>query len=341
MAPRIDARYQSLYMSFRRQGATATKAMAAMQWGFPSSHPLLKFASITSAWASPASPASPLAHGPCLQFPNLRLQALTGSWALPQSWPSFMSHLSPFWHPNWSQTLDTWHIINSREREGSQSQVWGCWGLSISLTASAIRGENHMEEGESSETFWEAKVAKGGRKCITFFMAWELLSPCQGSFCGITYFLDSGIRQSHAGGGEGCPCSHFFLSTELWNTVWVSEVGFLFFFPRKIFALFFLNLPQIFTADSNTKQTNQQPKINVLSAGLVVSSMTQQQKQTGRGREISPWYPPKRALLGRRKTHSSRKTSLFLGEQGSPILSPLLAQHLQCIPKHHPRRHYS
>lgn len=96
-------------------------------------------------------------------------------------------------------------------------------------------------------------------------------------------------------------------------------VGF-FFFPRKIFALFFLNLPQIFMADSNTKQTNQQPKINVLSAGLVVSSMTRQQQQTGRGREISQWYPPKHAPLGRINTHSLGKTSLFLGEQGSPIL---------------------
>lgn len=52
-----------------------------------------------------------------------------------------------------------------------------------------------------------------------------------------------------------------------------------------MFALFFLNLPHILMADFNTKQTNQQPQINVLSAGLVVSSMTQQQKQTaGAGR---------------------------------------------------------
>lgn len=35
------------------------------------------------------------------------------------------------------------------------------------------------------------------------FMVWELLTPCQGSFCGITSFLDPGIKESHAGGGEG------------------------------------------------------------------------------------------------------------------------------------------
>lgn len=88
------------------------------------------------------------------------------------------------------------------------------------------------------------------------------------------------MGESHAGGGGVCLrvlTSSFPLSYET-QCGFLRLVGF-FFFPRKIFALFFLNLPQIFMADSNTKQTNQQPKINVLSAGLVVSSMTQQQKQ--------------------------------------------------------------
>lgn len=52
--------------------------MATTQRGFPSSHPQHEFTSIPSAWASPASTASPLARGPCLQCPNLLLvQALT------------------------------------------------------------------------------------------------------------------------------------------------------------------------------------------------------------------------------------------------------------------------
>lgn len=161
--------------------------------------------------------------------------------------------------------------------------------------------------------------------------------------------------------------------------------GWFSFFPRKIFPLFFLNLPQIFTSESNTKQTNQWDelswlqhgadgtnnskgvglipfwaiywrvwlddpygstpnqnipwscthKINVPSAGLVVSSMTQQQNQTG------GLYPPKCALLGSLNAHSSRKASLFLGKQFPSSFSPLLMYILQCIPKGHPRRHHS
>lgn len=66
-------------------------------------------------------------------------------------------------------------------------------------------------------------------------------------------------------------------------------------------------------ADSHTKQTNQPPQINVLSAGLVVSSMTQQQKQTSRAGEISQRW----AALGRRNTITWGQTSLFLRQQGS------------------------
>lgn len=86
-------------------------------------------------------------------------------------------------------------------------------------------------------------------------------------------------------------------------------------------------------ADSNTKQTNQHPGINVLAAGLVVSSTTQQQKQTGRAGEISPWYPPKQASLGRRNTNSWGKTSLSLGSRVPLPISLLLAQILRAIPK--------
>lgn len=63
------------------------------------------------------------------------------------------------------------------------------WGLGFSPPSSG--GENHISKGESSDTFWEAKAAKRGEDLRLFFMAWEVLLPCQGSFCGITYFLDT------------------------------------------------------------------------------------------------------------------------------------------------------
>lgn len=99
----------------------------------------------------------------CLCLPMVRVCASPScsswllwadSWALPQTCLSWAT--LPIWHPNWSQPLVTWHIINPRAPTRNQSQLWGCWGLGLSPPS--FGGENH--EGESIDTFWEAKAAK-------------------------------------------------------------------------------------------------------------------------------------------------------------------------------------
>lgn len=230
----------------------------------------------------------------------------------------------PIWHPDWSQTLVPWHIINSRAPTGVRM-------LGSGLLSPSFGGENHINKGESSDTFWEAKQQTEG-KIQSFFHGLEGAVTLPGVFCGITYFLNSALVSCRWWGGLSM-CSLLPLhrarkcSVGFWS--WFS------FLPRKIFPLFFLNLPQIFTSESKTKQTNQwdelswlehgaddannskgvglipvwaiywraglndscgfndslpnqnilwscELKINITSVGLVVSSMTQQQKQTGR-----------------------------------------------------------
>lgn len=68
---------------------------------------------------------------------------------------SLMSHLSPF---DTQTEVRPLIIINPEPLNRNQSQVWGCWGLGFS--PSSFRGENHISEGGSSDTFWEAKAAK-------------------------------------------------------------------------------------------------------------------------------------------------------------------------------------
>lgn len=274
-----------------------------------------------SAWAPPASSAIPLARGPCLQFPHLLLaEALNWQLGPAPALTVFHKPPLPIWHPNWSQTLDTSSILERERGIGARCEDAGVWA-SLSLRS---EGRNTSRK-VNCEAFWEEKAANRQQgKTITYFCG--LGAPV--TFPGVFLWdhLFSRVRHKSLSCRWWWGLSMFsLLLHQVTKQCEFLKLGFFFFFffSRKTFALFFLNLPQIFTADSNTKQTNQQTKINVLLAGLVVSSMTPQ--ETGRGREMFPWYPLKQPPLGRINTHSSRKTSLFLGEQGSPVLSAACA----------------
>lgn len=200
-----------------------------------------------------------LVHGPCLSFPIPLL--MTGvSWQLsPAPDLPFPEPPLPIWHPNWSQTLVTWHIINPRAPTGNQSQLWECLGPEP-VSPFPWRGKSqrwihwHILEGKSS---------KEEGKSITFFHSWEVLLPCLGNtchpFCGITYFLDSELVSSRWWGGMSmCPLLPLH-SYEI-------QCGFLrliFFLPKKsVSFVFFLICPR-FSHQSPTlnKQTSEMSSV--------------------------------------------------------------------------------